>query len=115
MQNDDENKGAGFGTPIDPADFARVRVAKLLRSEKPRKEQEDAKWNLLHQKVRMLTEHIDTVWALSPQTVSILTIGALPTGPHGFPTIVSFHHRLPKWRKAMAANFQSKFYTPPTP
>lgn len=114
MQNDDENQGAGFGTPIDPADFARVRVAKILRSQKPLNEQYDAGLNGAKEHIRMLTEHIDTVWALSPKTVGILTIGALPTGPHGFPTIVSFHHRLPQWRKQLAANFQSKFYTPPS-
>lgn len=115
MQSDDENMAASSGSPIDPADFSRVRVAKILRSEKPLTEQADAILNGSRQHLRMLTECIDTVWALSPKTVGILTIGALPTGPNGFPTLVSFHHRLPKWRKMQAANFQSKFYKPPTP
>lgn len=114
MQNDDENNGAGFGTPIDPADLSRIRVSKILRSEKPRKEQEDAKWNLLHHKVRMLTEHQDNVFPIAYHSTRKVLMINCAWGEECW-RVVSFRHKLPTKRKMQAANFQSKFYTPPTP
>lgn len=55
MHNDDPNMLVETGTPIDPADFGRIRVAKILRSEKPLFEQEEAGFNLhVEEMVRML-------------------------------------------------------------
>jgi hypothetical protein len=55
MHNDDTNMRVEIGTPIDPADFGRIRVAKILRSEKPLNEQEDASFMLhVQELVRML-------------------------------------------------------------
>lgn len=118
--NDSDNKNGHAGNSgggdqhIPASDFARRRVADILRREKPRQEQEDASWNLSHHMVRMLTNHTDNIWPVAAFTPrQMLTFNCFP-GTEGW-RVVSFRHKLPLKRKLQAANFQSKFFKAPSP
>lgn len=112
MQNDDENQSAGFGTPIDPADFARVRVAKILRSEKPLNEQSDASWNMSHHILRMLRDHYDahTVVGVGQERH---VLGCNMFVGKSVLDVIRFMKTQPESYLLSAANLNSRYVRPP--
>lgn len=115
MQNDDENQGAGFGTPIDPADFSRRRVAGILRREKPRFEQGDRTQHRFAKEFLALhTRSRDAFGIVEVGKLKVVTYNLFgKTKTYQFISLTEFP--LAKWfvRRSVNSNIRSRFFTPP--
>jgi hypothetical protein len=110
--SDDNSDRAGTSGPgdrhIPASDFARRRVADILRRERPRNEQEDAYWNMLNETMRIMKEAHGTcalLNALAPREV--LTYGCF-RHEHGI-LAVRHNYKYSRAQRLAAANFNSKF------